>query len=54
MADSDQARREIYALSALICGGEHAMERAWLDSLAAALGLDAALTAEIEAQIVRA
>ena len=54
MADSDQARREIYALSALICGGEHAMERAWLDSLAAALGLDAAMTAEIEAQIVRA
>lgn len=51
MADGDQARREIYAISALVCGGEHAMERAWLDSLAAALGLDRPMVAEIEAQI---
>ncbi len=54
MADSDQARREIYALSALICGGEHPMERAWLDSLAAALGLDRPMVAEIEAQLAAA
>ncbi len=53
MADSDQARREIYALSALICGGDHAMERAWLDSLARALGLDAGMIAEIEAQLAQ-
>lgn len=54
MADSDQARREVYAISALICGGEHAMEQAWLDNLARALGLDKAVTAEIEAQLAPA
>jgi uncharacterized membrane protein YebE (DUF533 family) len=50
MADSEQAKAEIYAMSALICGGDHPMERAWLDSLSAALGLEPAVAREIEAR----
>lgn len=54
MCDGDQARREVYALSVMVCGGEHPMERAWLQTLAAALALPAAVTAEIEAQVAAA
>ncbi|SDZ95670.1 tellurite resistance TerB family protein [Rubrimonas cliftonensis] len=51
LADSEQAAREIYAMSALVCGADHPMERAYLDSLAAALGLPDGVKGEIEAQI---
>ncbi|MGF1659170.1 MAG: tellurite resistance TerB family protein [Rubrimonas sp.] len=54
LADSDQARREIYAVSALVCGGDDPKERAYLGELAAALGLEAGIAAEIEAQVVGA
>jgi uncharacterized membrane protein YebE (DUF533 family) len=50
MADSDQARAEIYAVSATICRADHPMERAWLDALAGALRLEPAVAREIEAQ----
>lgn len=53
-ADSDQARREIYAVSALVCAADDPRERDYLDRLAAALGLDAAIAAEIEREAMAA
>lgn len=50
-ADSEQARAELYAMSVVVCGGEHPMERAWLDSLASALALPQGVPQEIEARI---
>jgi uncharacterized membrane protein YebE (DUF533 family) len=53
-ADSDQARREVYAVSVMVCGADHAEERAYLDRLAGALGLAPALAAEIERSVAAA
>jgi uncharacterized membrane protein YebE (DUF533 family) len=50
-ADSPQARREIYLVSAIMVDEQNPMERAWLDQLAAALGLDKAMAAELEGQL---
>lgn len=51
-ADSPQAAREIYLVSVAMIDDQNPMERAWLDQLAAALGLDAEMTAELERQAV--
>jgi uncharacterized membrane protein YebE (DUF533 family) len=53
-ADSDQARREVYALSVMVCGADHAEERAYLDRLAAAMSLDPVVAAEIERSVATA
>ncbi|MCI4662912.1 MAG: tellurite resistance TerB family protein [Neomegalonema sp.] len=49
-AQNPQEAREIYAMSALVCGPDDPAERAHLNGLAAALQLDAALATEIEAE----
>ncbi len=51
-ADSPQAAREMYLASAAIIDEQNAMERAWLDELARALGIDSALATELERQAV--
>jgi uncharacterized membrane protein YebE (DUF533 family) len=53
-ADSDQARAEIYAMTAMVCGGDHPGERAYLDDLAHALGLPADVARQIEADAASA
>jgi len=53
-ADSPQASREIYLVSAIMVDEQNPMERAWLDQLAAALGLEQALARELEGQILLA
>lgn len=53
-ADSDQARRELYAVSVMVCGGDDPKEQAYLDELADALGLSRAVTREIEARMAAA
>jgi uncharacterized membrane protein YebE (DUF533 family) len=53
-ADSDQARREIYAVSAMVCSGDDPRERDYLDKLATALTLDPAIAAEIEREVLAA
>lgn len=50
-ADSPQAAREIYLVSVAMIDEQNAMERAWLQQLAKALGLDAAMTKELERQV---
>lgn len=50
-ADSPQASREIYIVSAVMIDDQNPMERAWLDQLANALKLEPALTRELEQQI---
>ncbi|MEE4279690.1 MAG: tellurite resistance TerB family protein [Halieaceae bacterium] len=50
-ADSPQARREIYLVSAIMVDEQNPMERAWLDQLAAALGLEQAMVSELEGQL---
>jgi uncharacterized membrane protein YebE (DUF533 family) len=50
-ADSPQASREIYIVSAVIVEEQNPMERAWLDQLASALKLEPALTRELEQQV---
>lgn len=53
-ADSPQAAREIYLVSAVIIDDQNPMERAWLDQLAAALELPQALTQELDRQVATA
>jgi uncharacterized membrane protein YebE (DUF533 family) len=54
LADSEQAGREIYAVSVLVCRADHAQERAYLDALAGALKLDPAVAREIESAVAAA
>ncbi len=53
MANSPEMAMEIYAASCLAIDLDHAEERAWLDNLAGRLGLDPALTEEIEQSVTR-
>lgn len=50
-ADSPQASREIYIVSAVMIDNQNPMERAWLEQLASALKLEPGLTRELEQQI---
>jgi uncharacterized membrane protein YebE (DUF533 family) len=50
-ADSPQAAREMYLISVAMIDDQNAMERAWLDQLGSALGLDAELRGELERQV---
>lgn len=50
-ADSPQASREIYIVSAAMIDEQNPMERAWLDQLAAALNIDSSLARELEQQV---
>lgn len=49
-ADSPQAAREIYLVSAAIVDDQNAMERAWMAQLATSLGIDAELAKALERQ----
>jgi len=49
-ADSPQAAREMYLASLAIVDQQNPMERAWLEQLADALGIDRALASELEHQ----
>ena len=51
-ADSPQAAREIYLVSAVIIDDQNPMERAWLDQLSAALQLPGELTQELDRQVL--
>ena len=51
LADSDQAGREIYAVSCRIADGLNPQEREYLDELAMALRLDPELAARIETDV---
>ena len=51
LADSGQAEREIYAVSARIANGLNPKERDYLDNLAMALRLDPELAARIETDV---
>jgi uncharacterized membrane protein YebE (DUF533 family) len=53
-ADSPQARREIYLVSAAIIDEQNPMERAWLDQLATALEFDPAMARELDRQLLGA
>ncbi len=53
-ADSPQASREIYVVSAVIINEQNPMERAWLDQLAAALNIEPSLAKELEQQVLTA
>lgn len=53
-ADSPQAAREIYLASVAIVDEQNAMERAWLDQLAEALGFAPELARELERQAATA
>jgi uncharacterized membrane protein YebE (DUF533 family) len=50
-ADSPQAAREIYLVSAVMIDDQNPMERAWLDQLANALKLEPALARELDQQV---
>ncbi|GHC31852.1 tellurite resistance TerB family protein [Aidingimonas halophila] len=50
-ADSPQAAREMYLASVTIIDDDNPMERAWLDQLSSALGLDPQMAAELERQV---
>lgn len=50
-ADSPQAAREMYLVSAVIIDDQNPMERAWLEQLAGALKLPPALTQELDRQV---
>ncbi|WP_227545929.1 tellurite resistance TerB family protein [Marinobacter fonticola] len=50
-ADSPQASREIYLVSAAIIDEQNSMERAWLDQLARALDLPPEMTRELDRQV---
>jgi uncharacterized membrane protein YebE (DUF533 family) len=54
LADSDQARREIYAVTALVCRADDPRELSYMAELAGALNLDAAVAKEIEAGVAGA
>lgn len=49
-ADSPQAAREMYLASVAIIDDQNPMERAWLDQLAASLGLERDVAQELERQ----
>ncbi|MEO0820642.1 MAG: tellurite resistance TerB family protein [Pseudomonadota bacterium] len=51
MAGDPQERAEVYTISAYLCGTPNAEERAYLDRLGAALGLDATVRQGIEARL---
>lgn len=51
MADSDQAAREIYAVSCRIANGLNPKERDYLDALAMGMRLDPELAAQIETDV---
>lgn len=51
LADSPQAAREIYAVSARVADGLNAQERDYLDTLAMALDLDPDTAAKIETEV---
>ncbi|ENO12756.1 tellurite resistance TerB family protein [Marinobacter nanhaiticus D15-8W] len=51
-ADSPQAAREIYLVSAAIIDDQNPMERAWLDQLAGALNLPPEMVLELDRQIL--
>ncbi|HEX7038319.1 MAG TPA: tellurite resistance TerB family protein [Pseudomonadales bacterium] len=50
-ADSPQAAREMYLASLAIVDEQNPMERAWLEQLAQALGIEPGLAAELEQQM---
>jgi uncharacterized membrane protein YebE (DUF533 family) len=50
-ADSPQAAREMYLVSAVIADEQNPMERAWLDQLAAALKLPLGMAQELDRQV---
>ncbi|MGM0982441.1 MAG: tellurite resistance TerB family protein [Pseudomonadota bacterium] len=53
-ADSPQAAREMYLISVAVIDDQNPMERAWLDQLGGALGLDEGMRLEIERQALGA
>ena len=53
-ADSPQAAREMYLVSVAVIDDQNPMERAWLDQLGGALGLDDAMRQELERQALSA
>jgi len=53
-ADSPQAAREMYLISVAVVDDQNPMERAWLDQLGGALGLDDGLRVELEREALRA
>jgi uncharacterized membrane protein YebE (DUF533 family) len=53
-ADSPQAAREMYLVSAVIADEQNPMERAWLDQLAAALQLPPGMAQELDRQVLAA
>ncbi|WP_148254289.1 DUF533 domain-containing protein [Aidingimonas lacisalsi] len=50
-ADSPQAAREMYLASVAMIDDDNSMERAWLDQLSSALGLDSQMARELEHQV---
>jgi uncharacterized membrane protein YebE (DUF533 family) len=53
-ADSPQAAREMYLVSVAVIDEQNPMERAWLDQLGGALGLDDGMRQELERQALAA
>ncbi|MFG6158118.1 tellurite resistance TerB family protein [Halomonas sp. 1390] len=53
-ADSPQAAREMYLVSVAVIDEQNPMERAWLDQLGGALGLDDGMRQELERQALTA
>ncbi|WP_108444692.1 tellurite resistance TerB family protein [Halomonas denitrificans] len=53
-ADSPQAAREMYLVSVAVIDDQNPMERAWLDQLGHALGLDDGMRQELERQALSA
>ena len=53
-ADSPQAAREIYVVSAVMIDEQNPMERAWLEQLAGALKIEPNLARELEQQVLAA
>jgi len=53
-ADSPQAAREMYLVSVAVIDEQNPMERAWLDQLGGALGLDDGMKQELERQALGA
>ncbi|RKR71546.1 tellurite resistance TerB family protein [Marinobacter nauticus] len=53
-ADSPQAAREIYVVSAVMIDEQNPMERAWLEQLAGALKIEPNLAKELEQQVLAA
>lgn len=52
--DSPQAAREMYLISVAVVDEQNAMERAWLDQLGGALGLEDGMRQELERQALGA